>query len=69
MLLARIADHTRRYSIAEYRAVLYQQIQAKKKEQRRAAKAKRERRRAKKEAEADDGAKVRWLHWLLLRWY
>ena len=47
-----------RYSIAEYRDVLYQQIQAKKKEQRRAAKAKRERRRAKKEAEADDGAKV-----------
>lgn len=50
-------DDDHKYSIAEYRDVLYQQIQAKKKEQRRAAKAKRERRRAKKEAESDDGTK------------
>lgn len=52
-------DDDHKYSIAEYRDVLYQQIQAKKKEQRRAAKAKRERRRAKKEAEAEDGSKTK----------
>lgn len=42
-------DDDHKYSISEYRNVLYQQIHAKKKEQRRAAKAKRERRRQKKE--------------------